>query len=151
MLSGFFSPHVILFIIWMMSFANFFFRLTCNTLHYPQLKFFLKIRYINTSVLQVKLSLVNLVISSHWMSKSGSTDPCFNFSSFCIALTSFKKRSIDGAGDGKKMSATSSSSLSVNYLLLSRVIDVKWLLYLSPFSQVERLPLPPLEYTKFHF
>ena len=50
-----------------------------------------------------------------------------------------------------KMSATSSSSLSVNYLLLSRVIDVKWLLYLSPFSQVERLPLPPLEYTKFHF
>ena len=47
------------------------------------------------------------------------------------------------------MSATSSSSLSVNYLLLSRVIDVKWLLYRSPFSQVERLPLPPLEYTKF--
>lgn len=84
--------------------------------------------------MQVELSLVNLVISSHdeqeWPHRVGgllvTSHPFFNFSSFCIALTSFKKRSIDGAGRRwEKMSATSSSSLSVNYLLLSRVIDVK--------------------------
>ena len=60
--------------------------------------------------MQVELSLVNLVISSHneqeWSHWVGgllmTSHPCFNFSSFCIALTSFKKRSIDVAWEGIK-------------------------------------------------